>query len=1106
MESVFDFLSESLAPSSPVTSHPPNFLLKGQSLGDLSAISGQTSSHLYHPLTPLESKLKNIIVNIYSNNPTASLLSPGNKDNTAVNKHLSFELDEEELSTETRSPSPKPPLTIPRHLLPSSKRSVEHTYIEPSMSSNIPIFSADDIPLSVNSPPITTAIPPLVTSGVTNRPTALHSSITNPNISRYTSPYSVFSPNDLPSNTVPPSTSSSLLGAFSMPSNSERKLPGYPRRIDNVEPSTVSLNLPAHNLTDAVESIGESFDGDTASQTSLILPPADNIVDSFNKQLSVSSSASVSVPEIPEHVKATRHRVQDSDDIHERTSIVSSTLTIDNDTLLLLPPVSVMESKVNSETKPFSPRDDSKPFSPRDDSKPFSPRDDSIFQSHVPSQLRQLNVTSNESRSVKQPLPSSLKGSYYILPSEHDGKNNPIISAAAEPLLISSEPAITKPSQPLLTMPPLSKPMFPSYDDSAELLREKIHQLTKEKANLEGQLESVVKECQETLKDRAQLQSRLSKAETELTTAQDQLKSTKRLPKMAVSDQSEEGSELSVEINRLESALRKKRQEQAVMTREMKKLKKQVEDMSSELVDSKENVEKKNSELRELNSANVQLYEEVKEKSTTVEDLGNRTANLQASLDSTETAKTWLHKQLQDEIQSKLKLQEKLRELRTGSIGQTVRTDQLERENALLNRQIDELRNKVLTDKANLVNELEAIEADVLSKESSYVELETNKKQLEQMLELRNKQLERMGNETAELQAKMAEMENKTSDDSRSAELLATQLKRLEDDNKSLNNALQHERQTVENKEREMGELKKAKTSFQQRLQQAETTLIGKEGTLQGMKDSNEIMRQELEGVKMAREYAETELLNAQKSLAEMEVSLGAAETKLGQNSSELLSARNKLQNTEKKLNSMKSQLSHKEGELDKKSSELSVLEDQSSELVDQFRSLQTQFHSIADESGLGVAEKDRVINHLAGEKDQLDKELDAIKVECEQLKDSVNQLEIKNARLCGELESVTATSPRIDDIKRILQEKNVLESQLGAERIGHRQEAIRSQAKIARLQTDLSDSKKNSKKKIKELQETLDAMQREMDLNSQSEQELNKVHFDDSIHVHVRL
>ena len=58
MESVFDFLSESLAPSSPVTSHPPNFLLKGQSLGDLSAISGQTSSHLLVWLaTPLHSPL-----------------------------------------------------------------------------------------------------------------------------------------------------------------------------------------------------------------------------------------------------------------------------------------------------------------------------------------------------------------------------------------------------------------------------------------------------------------------------------------------------------------------------------------------------------------------------------------------------------------------------------------------------------------------------------------------------------------------------------------------------------------------------------------------------------------------------------------------------------------------------------------------------------------------------------------------------------------------------------------------------------------------------------------------------------------------------------------
>ena len=799
----------------------------------------------------------------------------------------------------------------------------------------------------------------------------------------------------------------------------------------------------------------------------------------FNRQL--SDSTTVSIPEIPVHVKATKHYdVTNSNSdmpLPRRPSVISDVSSVHT---------GQPRSRVVSVTD--SQRDYDQ----------YSPKDDSM--------LPLATDTSNRSfPAVQKSLVPSSEKEYYKLPTDHSINSNVAIAtgpsegsvdivtrpvASEGSVAIVTRPVLSEVSPLLSSMPPLQ---IPSCNDSSDSLKERIYQLMKEKANLEGQLESVVKECQETLKNRTEMQSKLIKAETELVTARDQIKSNKKQP--MTKDGDEEGSELLVEMGRLESALRKKRQEMALMTRELKQIKKHTEDMSNELVDSKENTEKKNAELRELSSVNTQLKEQIDESTETIAELSNDTANLKASLDSMESAKTWLHRQLQDEIQSKLSLQEKLRELRTGSVSQTVRTDQLERENSLLNQQIDELRNKVLKDKANLVNELEAIEADVLSKESSYVEMETTKKQMEEMLELRNNQLEEMGDEMAELKARVAEIESMTSDNNRSTELLATQLKRLEDDNKTLNNALQHERQVVENKDRKLNELKKAKTSFQQRLQQAETGQISKEGELQGLKDINEMTRQELDGVKMAREYAETELVNTQKSLAEMEVALEEAEMKLKQNSNELQSARNKLQNNEKVLNAMKSQLSNKENELDQKSSELILLEDQSSELVDQFRSLQSQFHSIADESGLGTVEKDRVINHLANEKEQRDKEFVTMKNECERLKESVKELEMKNARLSGELESVIATSPKIDEIKKILEDKNALESQLGAERISHQQEAIKCQAKIARLQTDLSDDKKDSKRKIKELQAAVDSLQRDIDMkNSQTDHDLNKV------------
>jgi len=75
---------------------------------------------------------------------------------------------------------------------------------------------------------------------------------------------------------------------------------------------------------------------------------------------------------------------------------------------------------------------------------------------------------------------------------------------------------------------------------------------------------------------------------------------------------------------------------------------------------------------------------------------------------------------------------------------------------------------------------------------------------------------------------------------------------------------------------------------------------------------------------------------------------------------------------TEKQL--MEAQLVSAERELAQKSGELTSLESQSQDLMTNFKSLEDQFQSIAAESGSShdnAAEKDRIISHLAAEKEK---------------------------------------------------------------------------------------------------------------------------------------
>ena len=1088
MDSVFEFLSDSLnltAPSSPVSSETPVFLRKRLAQEDPLAegqnrLVSPSSSTSGYPLTPLESQLKDIILNIYGENP--SLILTGKEDTPA--KRSSDHKPEEESFSSTKldfqdsltsnDTASINCVSIPKHLLSSVKRSSvlrEDTNASQEMTSNVmdpPIFSADDLPLSLPSsfPPPQTPASSTIPQGENNQPSALRSSLLSSDTTPHKSlPQSAFSPSDMPLDIKP--SFSSLHSAFSVPGSlAGRKHPGYPLRVHNSNLSTSSIQqgLPLPLDIDTPGNVdSQSVKSEPVEKLADSNPSTPTPLNIFNSHLSQSSMSVNQKPEIPDHIKIAQH-------IHKPEEKSKSLVQSDTSPVMLevgTSSPSASEAKLNEASK--------------------LPKE-SAYKSSLVRPLTPLHQSDrNAFSSARKSKLSSVE-----LPNVQKARNN---SESVESEPVNTDESKVKFSHTSSSMPPVIPGYMlatqPSEANSSDLEKQ-LQQLMKEKAHLEGQLESVVKECQATLTDRARLQSKLSKTETQLQLVQKQAQVGK--PESVQRSVSEEGTDLMVEVNRLESALRKRRQEMAVMAKEIQEQKKQAENINQELMLSKEQLEAKDAEVRDMSSTAARLKEENEEKADTIHEFSSTIANLKANMETTESAKAWLHDQLQEAIQSKLKLQEELRAARASSIAHSVRTDQLERENRLLKQQLGELQSKVLKDKAGLVSELEAIEADVLSKESTYAELESSKEHLEQLLELRNEEMKKLESNAVQQQARLADLESKLADNNRSIELFASQIQKMEDENKKLNGVVQHQKHTVENKDRDLGELKKAKVSLQQRLQQAEATLITKEGTLQGLKDSREFIRQELEGVKAAREISDAELATAQKNLGELESQLELAETKVKQSAAELLQARCKLHSNQETIDSMKSQLLSKEKELDEKKSELVNLEDQSADLVDQFQSIQSQFHSITDESGAGMAEKDRIINNLIKEKDSQEKELDGLKLECTQLKSSLNQLEVKNAHLQGELDTLVSTGPKVEDFKRILQEKNSIESQLGSEKIRHQQEMIKSQAKIARLETELNDSRRDGKRKEKVLREELDALKRDMETRESPAQHDRKV------------
>ena len=677
-------------------------------------------------------------------------------------------------------------------------------------------------------------------------------------------------------------------------------------------------------------------------------------------------------------------------------------------------------------------------------------------------------------------LPTSAKMPSHIQPSPKPEKTSPF---SPLPRHGSAESSGHFQAPPFNTIPLSSetfatthvKPTESTHDDF-DSLEQQLTEALQAKANLEGQLESIVEECKATLKDRAELQSKLARAEAELATAMEKERNRPK-PKLIEGplDMGREIEHLRADLKEARSALEQEQRAAAALKNEVAKERQQARKLQNDLAETQESLKEQEAVTGDLKEKLGLLQANADQQGGENLELGYKLSSLQASYEALEGTKAWLHDQLQDALKTNLKQQEELRESKATAIAQSIKMDQLMKENTAFQQQIGDLQKGVLQDKARLVSELEVIEADALSREDLCAQLVAERAQMEDLVRMKGDDLEKLGSDLARIQVERDELQQELDKTNEENETLVQQARRLEREKKSLKDKLLSTEQQLDAQSSDLGELEKLKSTLQQRLKESEAALVGKEGTIQGLKDAKDILKHELEMVKQTRDTAERELNDAKKEIAELEADL---KTALDANQEKDVRVKGMIQAqqasvAEKEL--MQAQLLNTEKELAQKSGELSSLESQSQDLMTQFKSLEDQFQSIAAESGSkhdNVAEKDRVISQLAAEKERMQHEVGSVKAENEHLQNKLAQLQQKAARMEGELEATSTNS--LEEFQKALRDKAQLQSDLNSLKLGHQEEMMKAQAKIGRIESDLKAVKKEAARAEREWQKAL--------------------------------
>ena len=753
----------------------------------------------------------------------------------------------------------------------------------------------------------------------------------------------------------------------------------------------------------------------------------------------------------------------------------------------------------------------------------------SVAKSLPPTSLKQTPPPPLPSLQVASKLPQHLqlspklppKGAASPLPSEHtrESSSHSEISESSSLLIqpdknLAKFPGKSKMPVSLEERQTSDKLRNSSIDEQTsndevnqkqvQSLEEELAKTLQEKANLEGQLESVTEECKVMMKDRADLQSKLARAETELDEVSEALEREKRKPSSSETrptkdmpvhvPPSKDSSKFKEDLTKARNDLEREKETVASLKSDITKEKQNSRKLQNNLEWAKQSLEEQQSSVTELQEKVKDLQSVVDQKSSELEEAGAKLSSLEASYGALQGTKDWLHGQLENVLEEKKKLQEEWRESKANSVAQSMKAEQLLKENTTLQQKVADLQQGILQDKAKLVNELEAIEADVLSRENSYGSLVAEKAQLEDMVKMKGDMLEKLNSDLARAQVEREEMETKIEDREMQNDVLTHKIEDLERQNEALAKKLKFAGQELDTKSTDVREMEKSRVALQERVKQLDAALISKDGTCQGLTDANEILKYELEAVKQDRDKLEGELDRTKEEVAALEADLKLANDSNRGKDTEVKSLAQLREASSAETQALKERLVEKERELKEKTCELGALEAQSGELLGQFKMLQDQFQSIAADSGSiqdSVAEKDRVIAHLASEKDRAEEELASLKEEVDQLKSKVTQLEHENARLEGEVEA--SSSSHFDEFQKAVQDKAQLQAELNSLKLGQQHESIRAQAKANKLESDLKAVKKEMEKGQQEHQKALCGKEEEIRMLEEEKSKLEK-------------
>ena len=594
-----------------------------------------------------------------------------------------------------------------------------------------------------------------------------------------------------------------------------------------------------------------------------------------------------------------------------------------------------------------------------------------------------------------------------------------------------------------------------------------LEQAVLDRARLGGQLETVMAESHSVLAERAALQTKVAQLEAQLSMSSSgggQATESKRNAEIV--SLKEKVASISAKYQSMQTALDRERK----VTEELRsklRLHKVITPTHSLGADQLQ-VARLNDKVAELESELATLREELNCKGEELSKASQKLTMQTSASESLERTNTWLKQQLDDMITSKSKLQAELHETKAGTISQSIGLDQARKEVVLYQQQVSELQKALWKEKAQMVKNLEVIEADVLSKEGSYQVLMQDKIALSDRCARMEVEASALHEVMGEIEARVAELEGRLAASQEEVQNMTSQLSHREAEKTALAASVASSKAELERRNEEIATLNSQLSNLNGTLQGMGIRLRQKDVEMASAASDKEIVEKQRDAAVERQVLAEAELEHARELLAELEGRLEVLDTSAQESEQGLQAVTASHKNLTLDVSQLRKALAEKEDLLAQRTQQVLSVEQQVSELLTQLHTLQQQYGEIKaaeDVTESAKMARDHAMQELVAEKESLE-------VQLAQWEESFRKLEQEKARLEGEVDALTQQSAFTGDISQLNKEKMHFQTELNAERVRSQHETLQLQAKLDCLEAELNTSRKESSDMEKRLQQ----------------------------------